>query len=40
MVATKWYNYEDLVYHALKESKEFFKRTKMHTVSVEEGMEQ
>jgi len=39
IMTLKRYNYGDLVYHALKVSKEFFERTEKHNLKVEEGME-
>jgi hypothetical protein len=39
IVVLKRYNYGDLVYHALKERNEFFKRMEKRTLKVEEGME-
>jgi hypothetical protein len=35
MVAPEWYNGEVLVYYAISESNEFFKRTERRTLKVE-----
>ena len=39
IVALKRYNYGDLIYQALKERNEFFKRMEKRTLKVKKGME-